>query len=734
MHGEHLTGPGGTSASSRLDDLLIETVSAAGAHIGMAYVLDEGGHVLEMESAVGIPGSIARAWARVRVKTDCSMPIAVSIRDRRLIWVAGREELARAFPAAALALPYHFAAVTAPVCSGGAVWGGLVLLWPSGLASGLTPRQRDVIDHACDEIGALLRRAAEQGHPVTPRPQPRLLDPRPETGTGLRAHRLALDCLNRLPEGYCCLDTEGRVSLVSAPAAELLARSPSELLGRPLWKSLPWLNDPAYEDRYRAAVVSRQATHFTARGPGARQLTFRLYPGLTGITVRVAPAGAARGVEPGLVAGPVARPAVSPAAGPVVEPAAGPGVDAAREPRVMALHEMLHLATALARAVTAQEVLDLVADHVIPVYGAQALAILTWQDNRMRVAASRGYSQGAVEQYDSRPVIHQNGPPDHYEASEPAFFATWDELRRQRPDSIRADDMNAWAFLPLATSGRPFGTCVLAYARPHHFSGEERATLTALGGLIAQAFERARLYDNKHQLAQCLQASLLPHQLPEIPGLEVAARYVPALPGMDIGGDFYDLIRLSPTMAAAVIGDVQGHDMNAAALMGQVRTAIHAHATAGAPPGEVLAHTNRLLAELSPDRFTSCLYLSIDLAERTACLSSAGHFPPLLSRAGAATQVIDVSPGPLLGVDPDAKYAATDLVLDPGSVLTLYTDGLIEEPGLDLGDAITGLARRFAPSPGTPLCDLASALIETAAADHRTDDIAVLLLRGTDPQ
>ncbi|TDD02422.1 hypothetical protein E1292_23660 [Nonomuraea deserti] len=701
----------------------------------MAYVLDKGGHVLEMESAVGIPGSIAKAWARIRVKTDCSMPIAVSVRDQRLIWVGGREELARAFPAAALALPYHFAAVTTPVCSGGAVWGGLVLLWPSGRASGLTPRQRDVIDHACNEIGDLLRQAAEQGRPITPRPQPRLLDPRPFTDPDRRARGLALDCLNRLPEGYCCLDTEGRVSLVSAPAAELLARSPSELLGRPLWESLPWLNDPAYEDRYRAAVVSRQTTHFTVRGPGARQLTFRLYPGLTGITVRVAPARAARGVEPSLVAGPVVSsvtgPVVDPIAGPAAGPVVGPMVDAARQPRVMALHEMLHLATALARAVTAQEVVDLVADHVMPVYGAQALAILTWQDNRMRVAASRGYSQEAVERYDSRPVIHQTGPPDHYEANGPAFFGTWDELRRHRPNSIRADDMNAWAFLPLATSGRPFGTCVLAYARPHRFSGEERATLTALGGLIAQAFERARLYDNKHQLAQCLQASLLPHQLPEIPGLEVAARYVPALPGMDIGGDFYDLIRLSPTMAAAVIGDVQGHDMNAAALMGQVRTAIHAHASAGAPPGEVLAHTNRLLAELSPDRFTSCLYLSIDLEERTACLSSAGHFPPLLSRPGAATQVIDVSPGPLLGVDPDAKYAATDLVLDPGSILTLYTDGLIEVPGLDLGDAITGLARRFAPSRGRPLCDLAADLIDTAAADQRTDDIAVLLLRDT---
>nr|WP_206068790.1 SpoIIE family protein phosphatase [Nonomuraea sp. FMUSA5-5] len=699
--------------------MLIDAVVSTGAHIGAVYLLDDSGQVLQMVSEVGLPAPIARAWARVRTKDP--VPIAVAVRERRLIWVSGREHLAREFPAAALALPYPFAAALSPIrCSGGEVRGGFLLLWPAGHVSGLTNRQYDVIDRTRTAIGDLVRDGARRGRPVKAGPRPRLLGPRTAHAADGRAGLVALECLNRLPEGYCVLDVEGRATLVSAPAADLLGVAPSALLGRRLWEVLPWLADPSYEDRYRAAIISLQITHFVSRSPAGRRLTFWLYPGLSGITLRITP-GVASSAATGTSTGGV----------PSGEVTLDPVVGGDRTLRVIAVHEILNLATALARAVTAQEVLDLVADHVMPVYNVQALAILTAKGGRLRVAASRGYSRQAVDEFDGRPVIPVAPEDRPFDAAKPAFFSTWDQLRATYPDAIRSDGMSAWAFLPLVTSGQPIGTCILAYDRPHRFSTDERATLTALTGLIAQAFERARLYDVKHQLAQCLQSSLLPHTLPHIPGLDVAARYVPATPGMDIGGDFYDLIRLSDTMAAAVIGDVQGHDVTAAALMGQVRTAIRAHASAGGSPGDVLAHTNRLLVELAPDRFTSCLYVGLDLRRHTARLAGAGHLPPVLGRPGAPARVVDTSPGLLLGIDPRAEYATTELAIEPGDVLALYTDGLIEEPGLDLGDAIAALARRFRPAAGRPLHDLAETLIEPATLERRTDDIAVLLLRAT---
>ncbi|MEO3870046.1 SpoIIE family protein phosphatase [Nonomuraea sp. B12E4] len=688
--------------SPRLDDLLAEAVSGTGAHIGAAYLLAEDGRVLLMDAALGLPAALARALSRIR--TNDPVPIAAAVREQRLIWLSCREQLARSFPVAALTMPYHFAVAAVPIRCGGAVRGGFLLLWPAGHMARLSPRKLGVIEDVCARAGDTLRRATERGRPILPEPRPRILDPRSVRPADPRADLVALDCLNRLPEGFCVLDADGRVTLVTAPAADLLRSRPAELVGARPWERLPWLGDPAFEDRFRAAVVGRQVTRYTARGPAGRRLSFQLYPGLSGVTVRVAAEDGPGGHAP------------------------EGGTD--RRPQVLALHEMLHLATTLARAVSAQEVIDLVADHVMPVYDVQALAILTAKGGRTRVAAARGYSRQAVDDFEGRPVIPPVPGGQPFDHGGPEFFGSWEELRRAYPEVVRSDGMSAWAFLPLVTSHHAaIGTCVLAHDRPHRFGPEERATLTALAGLIAQAFERARLYDVTHQLAKCLQSSLLPRTLPEIPGLELAARYVPATPGMDIGGDFYDLIRLDDAVAAAVIGDVQGHDMTAAALMGQVRTAIRAHATAGASPGEVLAHTNRLLTELAPDRFTSCLYLSLDLRAHTACLASAGHLPPLLSRLDAPARVVESTPGLLLGIDPGAEYTTTELALPPGSVLALYTDGLIEEPGRDLGEAIAKLAELFAPCPGLPLSDVLDSLIEPAAIERRTDDIAVLLLR-----
>ncbi|MQS05553.1 PP2C family protein-serine/threonine phosphatase, partial [Streptomyces alkaliterrae] len=162
------------------------------------------------------------------------------------------------------------------------------------------------------------------------------------------------------------------------------------------------------------------------------------------------------------------------------------------------------------------------------------------------------------------------------------------------------------------------------------FPPAERAILTSLAGLIAQALDRARLYDAKHTLAHTLQTGLLPHALPHIAHLRTAARYRPAGHGMDIGGDFYDLIHRTPTTAVTAIGDVQGHNTTAAALMGQVRTAVHAHATVGATPGDILARTNRLLVDLNPGLFVSCLIAHLDLGHRRAQLATAGHPPALI--------------------------------------------------------------------------------------------------------
>jgi serine phosphatase RsbU (regulator of sigma subunit) len=308
------------------------------------------------------------------------------------------------------------------------------------------------------------------------------------------------------------------------------------------------------------------------------------------------------------------------------------------------------------------------------------------------------------------------------------------QMRERFPDRppVR-DGMAAWAYLPLIASGRAVGTCVLGYPEPHRFGADERALLTSLGGLIAQALERARLYDAKHRLAHGLQSALLPRTLPELPGLEAAARYLAGTEGMDIGGDFYDLLRVGDR-PAAVIGDVQGHNVTAAGLMGQVRTAVRAYSAVGQSPGQVMECTNRLLVDLDVDLLASCLYLHLDPDGQRAMAAGAGHPHPLLRDPGGRVRTLDLAQGPLLGIDAEAVYRTVEFPFPSGSLLMLYTDGLVECPGTDVDAELAALADHLSAVGELPLDRVADGVLAlTAERRQRTDDIALLLLRSLAP-
>ncbi|MDX5569498.1 SpoIIE family protein phosphatase [Streptomyces sp. ID05-04B] len=690
--------------------MLVELARRTGASVTAVYLLQEDQPVLRLTALGGAPWEISMPWARVVL--DAVSPVSDAVRERRLVWVGGQEEMARRYPRLALVVPYRFALAAAPVATGAETWGGLVLHWPASHPPELSPHEREAITGACHRLGLILRHAAEKGRPVRPGAEPLMLPP-PRARTTERAEaQAAVDFVERIPGGCCSLGVDGRIAFVSTRAAELLGADIEALLGTKPWEALPWLDEPTAEDGYRAAVLSREPVSFTALRPPDRWLSFRLTPDGSGISVHIVPTHSAH------VHAPVFDPPRQEAGA-----STAPG-------RAATLYHLMHLAATLTEAVGVRDVVDQVANQMLPAFGAEALALMTAEDGRLRIIGYRGYPADVMERFDAEPLTSATPAVRTLATGVPAFFGDFAELKRAYPPAVLQDGMGAWAFLPLITSGHPVGSLVLAYRRPRAFAPEERAVLTSTAGLIAQALDRARLYDTKHQLAHDLQAALLPHALPGVPGLEVAARYLPATRGMDVGGDFYDLIRLDATTAAAAIGDVQGHNMTAAALMGQVRTAVHA--TAGAPPDEVLARTNRLLTDLDPGLFTSCLYAHIDLTERRACLATAGHPPPVLRRPDGGTEILQLPPGLLLGIDPDAPYSSTEVPLPPGSVLAFYTDGLVEAPGVDLGDAVAALARQLERAgPGT-LDALADTLIQHARRSApRSDDIALLLIRPT---
>ncbi|MFE9623755.1 SpoIIE family protein phosphatase [Streptomyces sp. NPDC006527] len=685
--------------------MFAETVRRTGASIGALYLISPDERVLCLDVLCGAPAEFAVPWTRVPLASPA--PVTDAFREERMVWAGSQGQLAHDYPRTALALPYPLALVAAPV-TGMRRWGTLLLMWPATRPSHMTRRERGNIQSSCRRLARLLEDAVEHGKSSPCGEPPRVL----AAGTG---HRLtspaeaAADFAERLPGGSCSLDLEGHFTYLSTGACALLGRTAGQLLGTLPWQSLRWLDDPAYEDSYRAAVISREPVAFTACRPPDHWLDFHLFPDASGISVRIVPTGAE----------------------PPPWPAPHRSRSNATPARAGRLYQLTHLAAALTEVVGVQDVIDLVADQIMPALGAQGLVLSTADAGRLNITGYRGYTAETIEQLQGLPVDTSFTPAGHsLDTGIPAFFADAEEMRRIYPEAPRVSGKQAWAFLPLIISGRPVGICILSYDRPHAFTAEERAVMTSLAGLVAQALDRARLYDTKHELAHGLQQALLPRLLPAVGGLRVAARYLPATRGMDIGGDFYDVIRLGDTAAAAVIGDVQGHNVAAAALMGQVRTGVHAHATLGSSPDQVLNATNRLLTDLAPDLFTSCLYAHLDFAGRRVSLASAGHPPALLRLPGRVVRPLDVVPGPLLGIDPDADFPVTEIPLTPGLLLLFYTDGLIEMPGVDLDDAVSRLAGHLADADDRDLDRLIDDLLSKAdTAGQRIDDVALLVLR-----
>lgn len=282
------------------------------------------------------------------------------------------------------------------------------------------------------------------------------------------------------------------------------------------------------------------------------------------------------------------------------------------------------------------------------------------------------------------------------------------------------------AVLPLGAGGRMAGACLIGWDTPHDFGPDERALLTASAGLAGQALMRAHAFDAEHELVGMLQRSLLPRRLPKLPGAVAVTRYLPTTAGLELGGDWYDVIPLPHNHVALVIGDVQGHNAGAATLMGQMRTALRAYAVEGHPPDVVVSHANRLLMDLETDLFATCCYVDVDMEEGSAWYVRAGHLPPVLRHPDGVTEVVQADGGPPLGVILQADFPMSSLRLQPGTVVALTTDGLVESKEADIDEGLDRLARELSVSDPAHLGLVADALLANAGRD---DDIALLLMR-----
>lgn len=279
------------------------------------------------------------------------------------------------------------------------------------------------------------------------------------------------------------------------------------------------------------------------------------------------------------------------------------------------------------------------------------------------------------------------------------------------------------------TSGEVLGGFFFGHPGRARFTERHEYLAEGIAGYAAIALDNARLYERERNLATQLTRSMLP-AVPEIPGLDIVTRYLPAATGAKIGGDWFDVIRLPSGGTAFVIGDVVGHGVTAAAVMGQIRTAIRSYALLELPPSELLRHVSKLTGTLSDPGFVTCFY-AVHGPDGTLTYANAGHLPAVMVHPDGTIEQFGEALAQPLGIG--AAFPERTMSFPPGADLLLYTDGLVESRTRDLTIGIGWLISAVADVRAAP--DTAAAcdrLIEELTHGSHDDDIALIYVQNTE--
>ncbi|WP_030021156.1 ATP-binding SpoIIE family protein phosphatase [Streptomyces monomycini] len=405
---------------------------------------------------------------------------------------------------------------------------------------------------------------------------------------------------------------------------------------------------------------------------------------------------------------------------------------------------LLDAGRALAEAHSTAEVLRVAAGLSMPGFSPDGLAVFGIEGDRISVIGHHGHRQGDLAPFVDMPLDTDYPAAEVVRTGRAVYLPAPEDYRRRYPATwplAAAFHRESWAFLPLVSAGRTIGAWMAAFGTPVAFTPDERSVLTTVARMLAQALARAGDQESRRELTDGLQRSMMPTVHPDIPGMTVAARYVPTGGGLEVGGDWYDMITLPSGRIALVIGDVQGHDVRAAGLMGQLRIALRAYASEGHHPDAVLSRASRFLAGINDTefggedpRFATCLYIEVDPATGLLDIARAGHPDPTIRMADGTVLVRPTAGGLPLGIVPDTDYPTTRLVLEPGETMLVCTDGLIETGGHDLESGWARLRHVIetygAEDPAGNATDVVAPTLEDAAGLEKLADALVQAVHG----
>ena len=385
---------------------------------------------------------------------------------------------------------------------------------------------------------------------------------------------------------------------------------------------------------------------------------------------------------------------------------------------------------ALSEALTVTRVAEVILEQGTEAVGAAAgsVSLLSPDGETLDLLRAVGYPTSTVDTWLRAPLPVQAVLAEVVRRGEPIFLESADAQQAGFPAAVPAAFQpfaGPRAVLPLVIGTRMLGVMSMAFASHRSLDEEERGFIATLAGQCAQALERARLYERERRVAETLQRSLLPAGLPEVPGIQIAARYLPAGPEARVGGDWYDALALADGRLALVIGDVVGHGIPAASVMGRLRNALRAYAAEVSSPEEVVRRLNGLLER---GESATLVYLVLDPTTGTLTYANAGHMPPLvIGPHGRAEFLGGASPALYRLPVPYREFTAT---VPEGSTIVLYTDGLVEDRARRTIDE--GLARLQATAEqarGASAEFLVERIVSAQTAGRALeDDVAVLVV------
>jgi PAS domain S-box-containing protein len=371
-----------------------------------------------------------------------------------------------------------------------------------------------------------------------------------------------------------------------------------------------------------------------------------------------------------------------------------------------------------------RDLLDVLVERLSEVFAADIVRILLLDHEGL-------YTVGAAAGLDG---VEPGTPAEIGDALEQVVLANRPVTLQELPAGGGLDPMMAEAGVgslmasPLVVKGRLAGVVEVAMRSPRPFTLEDESLLILMADRAGLAIEHARAYEREVSNVELLQRSLLPDRMPDVDGIQIAARYLPG--GGAVGGDWYDAIPLDGGRVGVAMGDVVGHGIGAASLMGQLRHATRAYALEGHSPAGVLDRLDRLVRSLDGGQMATLLYLVVEPDHGSIHFASAGHVPPLAIGPDGEAEYLASAPNPPLGVFESDGHVELSAKLAPGSTIVLYTDGLVEERGVSIDQGLDALRMAAAQDVCHPeeLCDrLRDAMLAIHPAN---DDIAILALRA----